>query len=220
MNVPEPNATALVLSNGLVSLTMPRNGTATQGGLAALQLHASETSADGANLLGEQGVGYYDMNTNDWRMEKPFCVVSHVFTDYRVLRKTDELLEVAFYPPGACGFVQTLHYLLKQGESGFYMWAVATTDPEAVAIQKSAGHRNNISLVQSRMVLRLDPALFKHSAVVNEASRDQPPSMRTKEIPSPKQLSEPFQVMDASYRLANGSAGYSPYTARLAFSAC
>ena len=180
------NATALVISNGLVSLTMPRNGTATQAKLKALQLHASNTSVDGVNLLGSNGAGYYDMNTNDWRLKKPFCVVTSAWTHYKVLRKTEKLLEVAFYPPGACGFVQTLHYMLKQGESGYYMWAVVHTDPEAVAIQKRNGnHKNNISLGQSRMVLRLDPHLFKFSAVVDESSADQPFTMRTAAIPAP-----------------------------------
>ena len=49
------NANELVLSNGLVTLTYQRNGTATRSGLASLQLHGLEGAP---NLLGHGGSGY------------------------------------------------------------------------------------------------------------------------------------------------------------------
>eukprot|EP00935_MAST-01C_sp_MAST-1C-sp1_P001181 g1181.t1 len=194
------------MSNGLVTLTMAKSGNASRAGLSSLQIHA----VGGVNLLGNGGSGYYDINTNDFRLEKPYCQITSTYSNYEVLRKTDTLLEVGFHPKASCGFETSLHYVLKAGESGFYMWAVVHTDPAVVAIQEKDGHANNISLGQSRMVLRVDPSIFIYNAVVDESSGKQPQTMRTHLFPKPKQLSAPFAVMDATFRLANGSSGYSP----------
>ena len=211
------SADLLTLTNGLVSLSFAKDSAGrARPGIDKLQLH----SLPGVNLLAaptQEGggktspKGYWDLDTR-WCAGlsegkcRPHCAPTSSFSGHSVVRNSSSLLEVRFQPAPSCGFSVALHYVLKPAEAGFHMFAVVTRDPAAPL---------NNTFGQSRLVLRLEPTIFTSSAVVDESAAQQPQTMRTAEFPAGKLLRDPcddqgcHKVMDATYRLTNGSAPHS-----------
>ena len=75
----------------------------------------------------------------------------------KVMRQSDELVEVAFVrdPAGPFLFRTVLHYVLRRGDSGFYLYMTAAHDA-----QMPAGY-----IVQYAYNLRLAPQYFDYIAV-------------------------------------------------------
>jgi|EP01046_Picozoa_sp_COSAG06_P003598 hypothetical protein len=209
-------ASELVLTNGLVSLGFAKDPTT---GLARAGIDTLELlSLPGVNLLAAplgHPQGYWDLDTR-WCAEpnatdegktcRPHCSPTADFCGHTVVRNSSSLLEVRFNTAPSCGFSIALHYILKPGESGFHMFAVVKRDPAAPL---------NNTFGQSRLVLRLEPTIFTSSAVVDEGAAQQPETMRTAAFPAGELLRDPcddkgcHKVMDATYRLANGSEPHS-----------
>ena len=104
-----------------------------------------------------------------------------------VLRQSDELVEVAFVrePAEPLFFRTALHYVLRRGEPGFYLYMIAAHDA-----QMPAG-----SITQYAYNLRLAPQYFDYIAV-DEIRRHV--SHTCEEEGAAK------QIMDATFVLADG----------------
>ena len=133
--------------------------------------------------------GYWNCNGNGYDaagapLRQKFSVLAG---QANVLRQSDELVEVAFVrePAEPLFFRTALHYVLRQGESGFYLYMTAAHDA-----QMPAG-----SITQYAYNLRLAPQHFDYIAV-DEIRRHV--SHTCEEEGAAK------QIMDATFVLADG----------------
>ncbi|NQT86422.1 hypothetical protein HQ560_06625, partial [bacterium] len=169
---------ALVLGNGIVQLHLRKDGTLI--GLAR---------EGGPNLLANGGRGY-------WNAYSTLATQTHGFFTpggpAQVLRRSDDLVEVAFRheptertPRDAFPFDAHLHYVLRRGESGFYLFMTIAYVPGMPAAR----------VTQYAYNLRLDPKRFTTIAVDNT---------RRHVSHSPADEARAEKIMDATYRLADG----------------
>jgi rhamnogalacturonan endolyase len=165
----------IMLDNGLVQL-----GIREDGNLQELSLHG------GPNLASS---GYWNSNGNGYDeqgapIRQKFAVLAG---QAKIVRQSDELVEVAFVrEPAAPFFFRTaLHYVLRRGESGFYIYMTAAHDA-----QMPAG-----SITQYAYNLRLAPQYFDYIAVDEE---------RRHISHSIEDEAAADQVMDATFGLADG----------------
>ena len=135
----------IILDNGLVQL-----GIREDGNLQELSLRG------GPNLASS---GYWNSNGNGYDEQgapiaQKFAVLKG---DAKIVRQSDELVEVAFVrEPAAPFFFRTaLHNVLRRGEPGFYIYMTAAHDA-----QMPAG-----SITQYAYNLRLAPQHFDYIAV-------------------------------------------------------
>lgn len=165
----------IFLDNGLVQL-----GIREDGNLQELSL------GGGPNLASS---GYWNCNGNGYDAEGlPIAQKFSVLTGQaRVVRQSDELVEVAFVrePASPFFFRTALHYVLRHGESGFYLYMTAAHDA-----QMPAG-----SITQYAYNLRLAPEYFDYIAVDNT---------RRHLSHSCEEEAAAEQVMDATFALAEG----------------
>ena len=114
--------------------------------------------------------------------------------EYRVCRREPGLVEISFANTDPhCPFVLGAHYILRAEEPGFYNYLTWGHD----AVRNPGVHE----LAQLNFCLRADPRIFTAAAVDDE---------RIKLFPKPEWLTRRQMVMDATYRLPNGSF-YSKY---------
>lgn len=165
----------ITIDNGLVRL-----GIREDGNLQELSLRG------GPNLASS---GYWNVNGNGYDaagspLRQKFAVLAGEAT---VVRQSDELVEVAFVrEPAAPFFFRTaLHYVLRRGESGFYLYMTAAHDA-----QIPAGY-----ITQYAYNLRLAPQYFDYIAV-DDARRHISHTI--------EQEAAAEQVMDATFALADG----------------
>lgn len=171
------DARGMELANGIIRMQIDATGR-----LTGLWLR------DGANLLANGGSGYWNVHTGA-RGRAGFLVPGG---PGRIVRRADGLVEVAFrhqpggrHPRDAFAFDTELHYVLRRGESGFYLFITVEHTPDAP----------RATAVQLAYTLRLDPRSFDVIAV--DDTRRGP-------SPSPQQLSQGERIMDATYRLTDG----------------
>jgi rhamnogalacturonan endolyase len=173
------------LSNEAVSLLIEKRS----GRLAMFQVE------DGPNLL-RRGAGYLDANgiplprpAGRSRTYAPMNAASWC----RICRDTPGLAEVAvqYAPSGRFPFEVELHYVLRRGDRGVYLYVVYRHDAGLPPAE----------LAQTRYVLRGDPKRFTHHAVDDQ---------RQSAMPPPGDLRPGHMVMDATYRLPDGSV-YTKY---------
>lgn len=135
----------IVLDNGLVRLGIREDGI-----LQELSLRG------GPNLASS---GYWNSSGNGYDATgSPVAQEFSVLTGQaKVMRQSDELVEVAFVrdPAGPFLFRTVLHYVLRRGDSGFYLYMTAAHDA-----QMPAGY-----IVQYAYNLRLAPQYFDYIAV-------------------------------------------------------
>ena len=165
----------IIIDNGLVRLGIREDGI-----LQELSLRG------GPNLASS---GYWNCNGNGYDaagapLRQKFSVLAG---QANVLRQSDELVEVAFVrePAEPLFFRTALHYVLRQGEPGFYLYMTAAHDA-----QMPAG-----SITQYAYNLRLAPQYFDYIAV-DEIRRHV--SHTCEEEGAAK------QIMDATFVLADG----------------
>ncbi|MCJ7544420.1 MAG: polysaccharide lyase family protein [Phycisphaerae bacterium] len=86
--------------------------------------------------------------------------------DYRLVRRSDDLVDVAFSSPGddVFPFETELHYVLRAGDSGVYAYVICRRGTDS-----APG-----SLIQTRIVLRLRDALFTHYFVNDQMAGEFP----------------------------------------------
>jgi len=167
-----------VLGNGLVELRLGADGT-----LAGL------SRAGGQNLLANGGRGY-------WNGASALATQSHGYVALggpgRVVRQSGDLAEVAFrhephgrWPREVFPFEAHLHYVLRRGESGFYLFTTIAYRPDMQAAR----------FAQFAYNLRLDPRRFTTIAVDDR---------RRHRSHTPEEEKQAEKVMDATFRLADG----------------
>lgn len=114
--------------------------------------------------------------------------------EFRIVRRTADLVEIAFVNTDPeCPFDFASHYILRAGDPGFYNYLEWAHD--------AARSRGVIRLAQYNFALRIDPALFTTAAVDDQ---------RIARFPKAELLTQNREVMDATYRLPDGSY-YSKY---------
>jgi rhamnogalacturonan endolyase len=140
----------------------------------------------GRELLGG-GAGY---------LQAAFGAKSKSRPQWRVAvsRREPTLVEVSLTNDDPrCPFDLGAHYVVRSGETGFYGYLTVAHD----ATRSPGVHE----LAQYDFCLRADPKLFTVAAVDDS---------RIKPFPKPEELTRPHMVMDATYRLGDGSC-YSKY---------
>ena len=166
---------ATTLDNGLVRLKVNDDGTLTE-----LSCHA------GPNLA---QVGLWNCNANGYDkdgkpLEQQFDTPKGKL---RIVRSSTDLVEVAFdrSPQLPLPFQASLHYVLRRGDPGFYIYMTLAHDAEM-----PAGH-----VTQYAYNLRLTPSEFDYIAVDD---------VRRHVSHSSLEEAEAQQITDAAYRLKNG----------------
>ena len=137
----------------------------------------------GTNLVGK-GRGY--MQSND---ENGY--LSPTRTRLTIARNDNEVIDVGFAHRHEFAVDYECHYALRPGESGFYNYIVYGSKPD---------YPGEHCLGQMNYALRLDAGLFTHFA--DGANRGV--------LPTPAMLKAGEMVMDATYRLVDGSV-YTKY---------
>jgi alpha-L-rhamnosidase/Polysaccharide lyase family 4, domain III/Polysaccharide lyase family 4, domain II len=105
----------------------------------------------------------------------------------RVIRREPDLVEVSA-SSRLQGFDVEMHYVVRAGESGFYNYIVVRNDPA-----NPPGER---ILEQVNFCLRADPEIFRYASIGEEKHGF---------LPRPQELKDDQKVMDASYRLPDGT---------------
>ncbi len=137
-------------------------------------------------LLGKGGRGYVQYVTGDKN--------DRVIWESRVVRREPGLVEIAFtnvnprFP-----FELATHYVLRDGDPGFYNYILLGHD--------AVKHPGTFQMAQLDFCLRADPTLFTIAAVDDQ---------RIMPMPRPEAMRGAPAVMDATYRLPDGSI-YSKY---------
>ncbi len=164
-----------VLGNGLTRLDINNDG------------RLIELSYCGGPNLAQSG--YWNCNANgydaDGKQLKPRFAVPK--GKLRVVRSSPDLVDIAFDRPAKppLPFQASLHYVLRRGESGFYVYMTLAHDART-----SAGH-----VTQYAYNLRLNPSEFEYIAV-DEKRRHISHSCQDEAAAE--------HIMDATYRLKNG----------------
>ncbi len=86
------------------------------------------------------------------------------------------------------GFLVEMHYVVKAGEPGFYNYIVIHHDP--------AVNPGDVYLEQVNLLVRADPEIFDYATIGEEKSGH---------LPSPQRMRDAEQIMDATYRLEDGT---------------
>ncbi|HEU6447595.1 MAG TPA: polysaccharide lyase family protein [Verrucomicrobiae bacterium] len=132
------NGSTVTLSNGVVSAIINKNS----GKCSDMRL------AGGNNLLANGGQFYFDANGSVNNGSSVY--VNFTGNLYQVATNTPSLVDVAITDTNLTGFRAELHYIMRAGDSGIYVyinWHHGIGDPQAM-------------LEQSRTVLRCDPNIF------------------------------------------------------------
>ena len=165
-----------VISNGLVRVGITQDG------------RICELSYRGGPNLASSG--YWNFNGNGYDaaaapLGQRFSTLEGVA---EVVRESDDLVEVAFVrQPAEPMFFQTsLHYVLRRGDPGFYLYMTAAHDDKM-----PPGY-----IVQYAYNLRLAPEYFDYIAV-DDARRHISHSCRDEK--------EADAIMDATFRLTDGT---------------
>jgi len=164
------NGSSVTLANGVVSAVIDKsNGRCTdlrKGG--------------GSNLLANGGRLYFDANGSVNGGSSGY--VSFTPDSYSVITNSPQRVEIALTDTNLTGFNAELHYVLRMGDSGLYVftvWRHGVGDPQAM-------------LEQSRMVLRCDPNIF---------TRAYSSTNKVGQMIEPSLLQTSPQIMDATYQL-------------------
>jgi len=105
----------------------------------------------------------------------------------RIIRRDPDLVEVSA-SNRLKGFDVEMHYVVRAGESGFYNYIVVRSDP--------APPPDDRSLEQVNFCLRADPEVFRYATIGDEKHGF---------LPKPEELKDDQKVMDASYKLKDGT---------------
>ena len=162
------------------------DGTLTlDNGLVAVALdmsrgRVSSMKLDGRELLGNggwAGMQFYAKGHPDAPGWEPGVTIE----------RTDEIVDVGFLQP-RMGFLCETHYVVRRDDSGYYHYVVMRHDP--------AKNPGDVALEQVNLLVRADPDVFTHATIGPE---------KTARLPSPQQMQNAVEIMDATYRLADGA---------------
>ena len=167
----------ITLANGVIEMELSPRG-------ALVHLGRS----GGPNLLRGGGKGYWHSNSNTFqgarRLVQKFELLGG---QHRIVRQSKDLVEIAFSqgPKEQFPFNGALHYVLKRGESGFYLF---------MTIEHAPGMPAGF-IEQYAYNLRLDPDRFRYIAVDDK---------RQHVSHSCQDEARAEAIMDATFRLDDG----------------
>lgn len=165
------NGTSVTLSNNLITAVITKSN----GKCTDLRF------ASGNNLLANGGQFYFDANGSTGTNASAYFAFTP--DSYHVVTNTPALVEIALTDNNLTGFTADLHYVLRAGDSGFYVFIVWRHD---------AG--NPVCMLeQSRTVLRCDPNIFVRAyASTNKIGQMISPALLSASLPT---------ISDATYEL-------------------
>lgn len=134
----------------------------------------------GRELLSDKGayMQYYASGPEEPKAAPP---------ELRVVSAGPEMVDVA-HVSRRKGFETEMHYVVREGEPGFYNYIVIRNDPS-----NPPGERN---LEQVNLCVRANPEIFRFATIGPEKSGY---------LPTPQQMKEGEMVMDATYQLKDGT---------------
>lgn len=139
-------STVITVANARLSFSVSK----TDGRITSLRL-------DGAELLGQGGYGYYDLNTDTTYFEVGYH--DNANTTFSVDQGSDWTRVTIAYPgSSAQPYAVRLFYVLRTGETGIHVATAFDWDPS-----RGATH-----LVATRHVLRPDPTMFRYHSVEDD----------------------------------------------------
>lgn len=170
------NGTSVVMDNGLVTATFSKSS----GNCTDLRLPS------GPNLLANGGKLYFDANGSTGT--NPSAYFNFTPDAYRVVTNTAALAEIAITDTNLTGFNAELHYAMRAGDPGFYVfvvWRHGAGSPVCM-------------LEQSRTVLRCDPNLFTNAFISpHKTGQMISPALLAANLPT---------ISDATYKLPLNSS--------------
>jgi rhamnogalacturonan endolyase len=134
----------------------------------------------GEQLLGKQGRGYL--------LGPGFSMFP---STYKMVRKTDDLVEIAFNNPASNHFTYELHYILRKGVSGIYCFLV----------QSHKASDSAADFGQTRWGIRADEALFDYHLVRDSIQGP---------MPAMAELKSENEIQDWTFKMPDGSV-YTKY---------
>jgi rhamnogalacturonan endolyase len=164
------NGNTVTLSNEFISVSFNK----TNADLNAIQ------TKTGKQLLGKQGRGYL--------LGPGFSMFP---STYQLVRKTDDLIEIAFNNPANNHFTYELHYIIRKGISGIYCYLV-----QSHKASDSAAYFG-----QTRWGIRADEALFDYHLVRDSIQGP---------MPKMAELKQENEIQDWTFRMADSSV-YTKY---------
>ena len=167
----------VTLDNGMIEMQLSLTGRL---------LHLARKNGD--NLLKNNGHGYWHSNSNGFedgkRLPQKFYPLDG---ELKIIQNSEEYAEIVFYKESdeVFPFDGCLHYVLRRGDSGFYLFMTAEHAPDM-----PSGF-----IEQYAYNLRLDPEVFRYIAVddkrqhISHSSQDE---------------ASAESIMDATFRLKDG----------------
>jgi rhamnogalacturonan endolyase len=137
-------------------------------------------TSKGVSILGKQGRGY---------LLGPGFSMSP--STYNLVRKTDELIEIAFNNPAGNHFTYDLHYVIRENISGIYCFLIQS--------HKAGDSTGNFG--QTRWGIRADEALFDYHLVRDSIQGP---------MPKMAELKAENEIQDWTFRMADGTV-YTKY---------
>lgn len=179
-------AMAATAAAGGVSISPSRRSVTVSNGVIAAEFSLRDGNltglrhAAGGELLGGGGQGYFDMTAMD-----PQQTINLAGAEFSVVRNEDALAEIAFTRKSPAADL-ALHYVLRAGEPGLYVFVV----------HRHTAAMPPLTVAQKRYVLRADPKIFNYA--ITSQRRHGP-------MPATAAMRKGEEIMDATYRLADGS---------------
>ncbi|HEX8631480.1 MAG TPA: twin-arginine translocation signal domain-containing protein, partial [Catenuloplanes sp.] len=181
----EETATQVVVDNGPVRLVI---GKANNGRATSLRFNGQELMANG-------GMGYYDVNSEALGTPVPLPPTVAAYS----VRQGPDFVDVActIGPTAGGPFTTVRHYIVRAGEPGIHLATEFHHTPDA----------HGFRAAQHRFVLRVDPTLFTHASVEDDAV-GAPWRAAAAVLPTPAELRAAPEVMDATDDLAGLGSAY------------
>lgn len=173
---------SVTISNSIVTATVTK-------GSAVL---TSLTYKGGPNLLANGGSGYYILNYSQNGKSLKFGPSTQLSYQLTALDDRHVDISLSVNDPDVIPFGYEMHFVLEKGVSGLYIYEVLRY-PEEV--------EGGATIGQGRYAIRVDPKTFTQYAVDD---------VRKGLLPTPQELKNGEEVMDATVKLANGDV-YTKY---------
>jgi rhamnogalacturonan endolyase len=164
------DARTVTLSNGMLSVSFNKSN----ADLTTI------TTSKGVSILGKQGRGYL--------LGPGFSMAP---CTYRLVRQTNDLIEIAFNNPAANHFTYDLHYVIRKGIAGVYCFLVQS---------HNAGDSTG-NFGQTRWGIRADESLFDYHLVRDSIQGP---------MPKMAELKSENEIQDWTFRMADGTV-YTKY---------
>lgn len=168
--ITEDHGASLLITNSEIELLIDKNS----GRVTSMKRNGRELLADkGAYMQ------FYAQGAQSPLPQPP---------ELKVVQSNPEMVDVA-HCSRRKGFDIEMHYVVREGEPGFYNYIVIRNDPDDPPGEKRW-------LEQVNLLVRANPDIFRYATIGAE---------KKGYLPTPQQMKEGEKVMDATYLLKDGT---------------